>query len=122
MTTYELWVHEILGIYAVRRSEAGVTGVCGPLPLRTAADGHLARLSYDGSEAALARPRESPEQYRQFQPWLKGEAVPVAGPPSEERRPSLLVGLFIAQLAFLLLLVASLLDTWIGAALTASQS
>ena len=59
MTRYEAWVHEILGIYAVRLEKGQITGISGPLPLNAAPEAdHLAGLEYDDRAAVVRRVRE----------------------------------------------------------------
>ena len=74
MTTYQLWQHGILGLFAVRIQAGEVTGAAGPLNLRTAAAQAFdpAALAYDEREATLRRFVHSPEQFDFFRPWLQG--------------------------------------------------
>jgi hypothetical protein len=75
MTTFDLWIHEQLGPFAVRIQFGQVTGVCGPLPLSTAADCDPSGFDYDAREEMLSRFRDSPEQFCRLEPWWGGQRV-----------------------------------------------
>jgi hypothetical protein len=76
-TTYEIWVHSILGEFAVRLEDGHVTGI-RPISLRTAmGPERLQELEYESDDAALYRVREHPEQFFEFGPTLQGRYVPV---------------------------------------------
>jgi hypothetical protein len=74
MTTYQLWEHGILGVFAVRLCGGHVTGVVGPWDLRTAVRNgiDLEALVYDEEEEALLRFVYCPEQFYPLGLWLQG--------------------------------------------------
>jgi hypothetical protein len=74
MTTYQLWQHGILGLFAVRLVAGEVTGVVGPLPLRTVVGPgcDLKSLEYDERERSLRRFVNCPEQFCLLGLWLQG--------------------------------------------------
>jgi hypothetical protein len=73
--TYALWVHPLLGLFAIRREAGGVTGVRS-VPLYAAVELNLEVLPYDASEAAIHRARDMPEQFVPFAAWQQGRVVP----------------------------------------------
>lgn len=83
MPTYEIWTHRYLYEWAVRLEGREVTGVCGPLDLSTAADCEPETFLYDARSEALARFRESPEQFALLEHWWRGQWVT---PGSQPRR------------------------------------
>jgi hypothetical protein len=78
--TYALWVHPLLGLFAIRRESGTVTGVRS-VPLYAANELNLERLPYDTSEAAIHRARDTPEQFVPFAAWQQGRVVPVRRRP-----------------------------------------
>jgi len=87
MTRYEAWVHEILGIYAVRLEKGQITGISGPLPLNAAPEAdHLAGLEYDDRAAVVRRVRERLEEWFEFEPFLRGRYAPAWPPRSVSDR------------------------------------
>jgi hypothetical protein len=76
MIRHELWVHaHLTDVIAVRLIFGQVVGVCR-LSFSEAVNEDLLTLIYDGREEAIARARDRPEQFGQFEPWLSGRWVP----------------------------------------------
>jgi hypothetical protein len=68
----ELWAREMLGIFSIRLEDGEVWAIQGPIPLTAAVDCDPAGFDYDEGEAAIARARDTPEQFVLLEQWLKG--------------------------------------------------
>jgi hypothetical protein len=74
VTTHDLWFHDCLGWFAVRLEGTTVTGVAGLLSWHQALDWEFdpATCTFDESEWATRRARNSPEQFMPLEKWLRG--------------------------------------------------
>jgi hypothetical protein len=75
-STYALWSHPLLGLFAVWQVGGLVTGIRS-VPLYGALELNLEILPYDRSEAAIHRARDTPEQFVPLAEWWQGRMVPV---------------------------------------------